>query len=174
MVTCETLPQRWLHTFVGLLRGRENTCRTQKRDGSFSDKINYKSQPSAAKAALKLTEKFGRPFDAYKCWFCGGWHIGNAANLTFQKFCSILWVFVIQKKRKIRKSRLKTRQWEKPMDCQRCGKQTFATIVSMFNTEEICLDCKKTEEQRPDYKAAVEADVNAIKSGNYNFKGVGL
>lgn len=58
--------------------------------------------------------------------------------------------------------------------CQRCGKETICTIMSMFNTEMICLACKDAEKQRPDYKAAVEADEAAIKQGNFNFKGIGL
>ncbi len=174
MVTSKSLPQRWLHGFVGLLRGRENTCRTQRRDGSFADKIDYRSQETAAKSAARLTEKLGRPFDAYRCFFCGGWHIGNAANLTLGKFCSILWVFVIQRKRRIRKARLKPWRWEKPMGCERCGKQTTTTVMSMFNEETICTGCKEAEQKRPDYREAVAADEAAIRAGDFNFKGIGL
>jgi len=174
MVTSKSLSQRWLHTFVGFMRGRVNSCLTQKRDGSFAPKIDYKSQESAAKSAAKLTEKWKRPMDAYQCWFCKGWHIGNAANLTFGKFCSIVWIWVIQKKRLGNKARLKTRGYDKPMDCQRCGQPTNVTIVSMFNTEEICMACKDAERQRPDYKDAISADEAAIRGGDYNFKGIGL
>jgi hypothetical protein len=59
------------------------------------------------------------------------------------------------------------------MVCDRCYKETNVHIMSMFNTDEICLDCKRAEEQRPDYKDAVAADVSAIRSGNFNFKGIG-
>ena len=106
-VTSKSLPQRWLHTFVGLMRGRRNTCQTQKRDGTFTDKINYKRQESAQRAAEQMLGKTGREFDAYRCGFCGGWHIGNAANLTFGKFWSIAWVWIIQRKR----TGLKQRPW---------------------------------------------------------------
>lgn len=58
--------------------------------------------------------------------------------------------------------------------CDRCHKKTRATIMSMFNNDTICMNCKAKEETRTDYKKAVEADVAAIKSGNYNFKGIGL
>ncbi len=58
--------------------------------------------------------------------------------------------------------------------CQRCGKETICTIMSMFNTQMICLDCKDAEKKHPDYKAAVEADEAAIRQGNTNFKGIGL
>lgn len=174
MVTGATFRQRWLHTLVGFMRGRENSCLTQKRDGSFAPKIDYKSQESAARSAGKLTEKWGREMDAYQCWFCRGWHVGNSANLTFGKFCSIAWVWIIRKKRAGNKARLKLRRYETTMDCQRCQKPTSMTIMSMFNTEEICFPCKDAEKLDPRYAAAVSADEAAIKSGNYNFKGIGL
>jgi hypothetical protein len=60
------------------------------------------------------------------------------------------------------------------MICKRCRKETDIHIMSMFNTDEICMECKDKEEQRPDYKEAVEADNNAIRHGNYNFKGIGF
>ena len=57
--------------------------------------------------------------------------------------------------------------------CQRCGKETNCHIMSMFNTQEICLECKEKEEKRDDYKRAVDADVGAIRRGNFNFPGIG-
>lgn len=44
--------------------------------------------------------------------------------------------------------------------------------MSMFNTQCICMDCKKKETQRADYKDAVDAEREEIKKGNYNFKGI--
>ncbi len=58
--------------------------------------------------------------------------------------------------------------------CQRCGEETIATIMSMFNTQDICLDCKKKEEKHPDYKKARDAEAEQVRQGNYNFKGIGL
>jgi hypothetical protein len=46
--------------------------------------------------------------------------------------------------------------------------------MSMFNTQEICLDCSDAERKRPDFEAAREAEAAAVRSGDYNFKGVGL
>ena len=60
------------------------------------------------------------------------------------------------------------------MTCQRCRKECIATIVSMFNTEEICLACKKAERERPDYAAARDAEMNQVRAGNYNYQGIGL
>ncbi len=57
--------------------------------------------------------------------------------------------------------------------CDRCSKETRSTIMSMFNTDIICMDCKSKERKRPEYKAAVNADDDAIRAGNYNFKGIG-
>ena len=98
MVTSEKMPQRWLHTLVGAMRGRHNTCLTQRKDGSFAPKVDYKSQATAAKSALRLGEKWGKQFDAYRCWFCKGWHIGGSANITPAKFLSIALVWVFGKK----------------------------------------------------------------------------
>ena len=58
-------------------------------------------------------------------------------------------------------------------NCERCNKSTGILIISMFNTEEICLKCKQKEKEHPDYKKAVKADEEAIRRGNYNFKGIG-
>lgn len=60
------------------------------------------------------------------------------------------------------------------MKCQRCGKEAFCTIMSMYNTQIICMECKEKEEKRPDYKKAVDAELDQIKKGNLNFKGIGL
>jgi hypothetical protein len=60
-------------------------------------------------------------------------------------------------------------------NCERCHKPTNGmTIMSMFNTQIICMKCKGAERQRPDYNDAVAADVAEIKKGNLNFEGIGL
>ena len=173
MVTSEKWLQRKLHTVVSGMRGRGNTCLTQRKDGSFSPKVDYKSQATAAKSALRLAEKWGKPFDAYQCWFCNGWHIGGAANLTFAKFLSILWIRLLGKRRAGNKHRLRYRRTN-PVPCQRCSKETSTTIISMFNMQEICEECHLAEAQRPDYNDAVKADETAIRTGDRNFKGIGL
>jgi len=43
----------------------------------------------------------------------------------------------------------------------------------MYSELLICMDCKSKEEKRDDYRKARDADVAAIKSGDYNFRGVG-
>ena len=58
--------------------------------------------------------------------------------------------------------------------CDRCGKTLTSRTMSMFNEDVICMECKREEEKRSDYKKAVEADHEQIKMGNYNFKGIGL
>lgn len=59
--------------------------------------------------------------------------------------------------------------------CDRCGKKlTGGRIMSMYNTECICMDCYTKEKKRSDYNEAKEADINAYKSGNANFKGIGM
>lgn len=59
------------------------------------------------------------------------------------------------------------------MKCERCGNETNTTIMSKFNTETICLNCKKREEKHPDYAEADRAETAAVRGGNYNFSGVG-
>ncbi len=58
--------------------------------------------------------------------------------------------------------------------CDRCGAPLTVSIMSMFIEYVICMACKEKERQRPDYRKAVEADNEAIRNGNRNFKGIGL
>ena len=59
--------------------------------------------------------------------------------------------------------------------CDRCGGSLEdGRIMSMYNTDCICMECKKKERQRADYHDALEADRAQVKTGNYNFSGVGL
>ena len=44
----------------------------------------------------------------------------------------------------------------------------------MYNEQVICMVCKEKERQRPDYHEAVEAELDAVRHGNRNFKGIGL
>jgi hypothetical protein len=57
--------------------------------------------------------------------------------------------------------------------CDRCYRETRAHIMSMFNEDVLCLDCKKKEEQHPDYERARRIEGEAVRSGQYNFPGVG-
>ena len=59
------------------------------------------------------------------------------------------------------------------MRCDRCGKEADSLIMSMFNTEMICHDCKEDERSEPRYKEAQDADVQAILTGDFNFPGIG-
>lgn len=59
--------------------------------------------------------------------------------------------------------------------CDRCGcSLRDGRIMSMYNDECICQKCKKEEEILPNYKEAEEAEREAEKNGNFNFKGIGL
>lgn len=57
--------------------------------------------------------------------------------------------------------------------CQRCHKQTNVSIMSMFNTDVICMDCKKKETKDPRYEEARRVEAEQVRRGNYNFKGIG-
>lgn len=58
-------------------------------------------------------------------------------------------------------------------NCERCGKEGLATIMSIFNTDLICLECKGKEKQHPKYEEARAAEEAAVKRGDYNFPGIG-
>ena len=58
-------------------------------------------------------------------------------------------------------------------NCDRCGKPTQVIIMSMFNTENICLNCKDKEEKHPKFREAVDAELKQMKRGNYNYAGIG-
>lgn len=59
--------------------------------------------------------------------------------------------------------------------CDRCGGSLKGgRIMSMYNEDCICMECKRKETQRDDYNSAIEADHAEIRKGNYNFKGIGL
>jgi len=60
------------------------------------------------------------------------------------------------------------------LKCDRCKKNSSAIIMSMFNTQMICMDCKKEEKMRPDYEQARQAELEEVKRGNYNFPGIGM
>jgi hypothetical protein len=46
--------------------------------------------------------------------------------------------------------------------------------MSKFNRDIICTPCKDDECEAPGYAAADAAEVAAVRSGNYNFSGIGL
>lgn len=59
--------------------------------------------------------------------------------------------------------------------CDRCGGSLEGgRIMSMFNTDCICMKCKAEERKMKDYKKAQDAEINEVKKGNYNFSGIGL
>lgn len=45
--------------------------------------------------------------------------------------------------------------------------------MSYFNEDLICMECKDKERAHPDFKRAQDIEVAAVKSGNYNFPGIG-
>ena len=59
--------------------------------------------------------------------------------------------------------------------CDRCGGPlSGGRTMSMFNTDVICMKCAAEEKERPDYQEARDAEQRAVKSGDMNFKGIGL
>ena len=59
--------------------------------------------------------------------------------------------------------------------CDRCGGPlTDGRIMSMYNTDCICMDCKRKERQRQDYEYARDTEMAQVIAGNRNFAGVGF
>ena len=59
--------------------------------------------------------------------------------------------------------------------CDRCkGSLSAGRIMSTYNTDCICMDCKKAETKRSDYKFARDTELNEVIKGNLNYQGVGL
>ena len=57
--------------------------------------------------------------------------------------------------------------------CDRCGGSLDqGRIMSMLNTDCICLACKEKEKASSDYEEASKAELEEIKKGNYNYKGI--
>lgn len=73
--------------------------------------------------------------------------------------------------RNMKETTTKMKPWEGC--CQRCDTKTNTHIMSMFNTELICMGCKREETERPDYESARDAEMAEVRKGNYNFPGVG-
>ena len=57
--------------------------------------------------------------------------------------------------------------------CDRCAKPANDTIMSWFNTDDLCDACQKQEKSHPDFRFATEVEYKAIKNGDFNFPGVG-
>jgi len=58
--------------------------------------------------------------------------------------------------------------------CQRCLEKTASYSMSWFNEQLICLNCSKREAERSDYSEARKAETKAVRSGSFNYPGIGL
>lgn len=60
-------------------------------------------------------------------------------------------------------------------NCDRCGKDLQdGRIMSMFNENCICMKCKDEETKHKDYNKARDREIEEVRKGNYNFKGIGF
>lgn len=64
---------RRIHLLAGEEYGRKATCRNGL-------KINYQSEDTANKAALRMTAKTDRNMEGYPCFWCSGWHVGRTLS----------------------------------------------------------------------------------------------
>jgi hypothetical protein len=45
--------------------------------------------------------------------------------------------------------------------------------MSIFNTDEICMECRAEERKHPDFELARKAEEEACRRGDFNFPGIG-
>ena len=58
--------------------------------------------------------------------------------------------------------------------CDRCGATLDGGFtMSRFNTDAICMKCAEEERQHPDYELAMRAEMEAVRSGDRDFPGIG-
>lgn len=57
--------------------------------------------------------------------------------------------------------------------CDRCGRSTNITIMSMFSTETICGPCSDREQKHPLYEEARRVEGEAVRRGDFYFPGIG-
>ena len=63
------------------------------------------------------------------------------------------------------------RDWEG--SCHRCFAESDVHTMSMFDCALICPSCKESEMRMPEYPNAEKAEMDAVKSGDFNFEGIG-
>ena len=57
--------------------------------------------------------------------------------------------------------------------CDRCGASLASgRIMSMLNTDCICMKCKDAERQHPEYERAREREREEVRKGNRNYEGL--
>ena len=58
--------------------------------------------------------------------------------------------------------------------CDRCGKYLKnGRIMSMFNEDCICMECKEKETKDKNYEKARDKEMEEVRKGNLNYKGIG-
>lgn len=58
--------------------------------------------------------------------------------------------------------------------CERCKNPSTMTTMSKFNTEMICPTCDRFERGHSQYVRACQVEQQEVRTGNYNFEGIGL
>lgn len=56
--------------------------------------------------------------------------------------------------------------------CDRCSNDLTTRMMSKMNQDILCMDCIKAEKSHPEFKRADIAELEQVKSGNYNYEGL--
>jgi hypothetical protein len=57
--------------------------------------------------------------------------------------------------------------------CDRCGAETGFLTGSYFNTDMVCLACDREERASDRFAEAQRAENEAVRQGDFNFRGIG-
>lgn len=60
--------------------------------------------------------------------------------------------------------------------CKRCGADltVLGHTTSWFDGATVCIQCSADESHCPNYQKARDAECDAVRAGDFNFKGIGL
>ena len=70
------------------------------------------------------------------------------------------------------KSKNETDRFLTQESCSRCGGALIARSMSRMNEDVLCMDCLELEKAHPRYQEAIEAELEQVKAGNYNYPGL--
>lgn len=97
---------------------------------------------------------------------------------SYQNLCDIAGHYIslyCSENYEMESSIMKNDDFFKKEVCDRCGASLKrGRIISMFNLDVLCQECKDKERERPDYRKANDAVWEEERKSNRNFEGIGL
>jgi hypothetical protein len=69
-----------MHLAAGKAYGRDATCGSEEKP-----KQKYTTCDGAARAAVRMSERYGKDMEHYPCYWCDRWHIGRTMTAKERK-----------------------------------------------------------------------------------------